>query len=731
VTTTNKSNILVATLGGSWQVIPEMVGLLDPRLPLFPQESSSASDAGQGPILHRISEECGCLGRKSPQAGVKSIEAVRIDEVWIVTTDHEQSLGQIEKLKTWVGLLDSRDRPITRFFLAEGTSQLTVLGEVEAIRELIFRTVLHATEHGRQRPLLCLAGGRKTMSADLQRAATFFGANELFHVVLSDDGMALLTKGGTSGETDNPRFWARPLPEKLVNEIHLVRLGGHEPSSVLGLRGETVMPISAEDYDLSIPEDLRVSRVMFNDGEFSLTRELDSRSKDSHNLLANYFAGVVQDERRENWRGLYRLQPVEIEILRSTVFGREHENWFRRIPKADLHCHIGGILDLEAQRRAATAIWREMKQNRRARALDAVQSLLQTNGEWPWKWPQTVKTEDRAGRSAALLIEATDEQLDRNLWKEPGSRFGLGKTRCGFPAYERPGELSGSAVLYEPAAVEAYAQEVIAYARRENLAYLELRGSPNKYLGSGFSTVSDWLEAFRSGLERARERVDDPTIRFLVIVDRRKKLENVRGMISEVIQFRDKRSFVAGFDVAGEESWANLERLEDAFHPAFEACLPLTIHAGEGTPVEGIWNAAYRLHADRIGHGLTLMDKPELARKFRDRGIAVEMCPTSNIEVIGFEPPYYPLKAMWEEGLAVTVNTDNPAFGKTNPAHEFVVASELCGGLKLWEILAIAKQSFVHAFLPANEKEKHLKAADREALDAVQGALLGPVLRKS
>ena len=78
------------------------------------------------------------------------------------------------------------------------------------------------------------------------------------------------------------------------------------------------------------------------------------------------------------------------------------------------------------------------------------------------------------------------------------------------------------------------------------------------------------------------------------------------------------------------------------FTPAFEYCLPITIHAGEGEQAESIWQAAYHLHADRIGHGLTLNDNANLAQRFRDRNICLELCPTSNREVVGFYDPRYP-----------------------------------------------------------------------------------------
>lgn len=106
--------------------------------------------------------------------------------------------------------------------------------------------------------------------------------------------------------------------------------------------------------------------------------------------------------------------------------------------------------------------------------------------------------------------------------------------------------------------------------------------------------------------------------------------------------------------------------------------MPITIHAGEGEPAENIWASVYNLHAERVGHGLTLHQRPDLAARMRDRGIAVELCPTSNVEVVGFadpadprtEPyPDYPPRTLWRElGVPVVVCTDNPGICRTTLA---------------------------------------------------------------
>lgn len=165
-----------------------------------------------------------------------------------------------------------------------------------------------------------------------------------------------------------------------------------------------------------------------------------------------------------------------------------------------------------------------------------------------------------------------------------------------------------------------------------------------------------------------------------------------------------------------------MDRLARYFVPAFEACLPITIHAGEGEPAESIWQAAYHLHADRIGHGLTIGEHPELAQRFRDRGVCLELCPTSNREVVGYrDPDYpesrncpsYPLLGLWRSGLPLTLCTDNPAISQTTLTDEYLAAARMTDNqLTLWDALAMLKQAFAHAFLPAQQKEALIKRLD-------------------
>lgn len=460
-------------------------------------------------------------------------------------------------------------------------------------------------------------------------------------------------------------------------------------------------------------------------GEAWLEKELRDREREGSQLLGNYLAEIGRQERHENWRSLYRLPPRVINRLRMEVVAESDAEFLTALPKADLHRHLGGCLSIEHQRRVGGAIWNALEEEQRGRATRAVQAWLDAR-TWPADWPERLRAfKSRSEAAAALLVLASDAQLEHNLYGVTEPRVNL-KTTRGFEFYERPGELSGSMLLSHPAAVAAYAEAIVEQAVAEGLVYAELRGSPQKY-GDGM----EFLRSLREGLQRAAAPFGTcaPRFRFIIIADRRQR-DGIKDVVQMAVEaHHEMPEFIAGLDLAGDEGTSRPAELSSAFTAAFEACLPLTIHAGEGEDAEAIWQAAYHLHADRIGHGLTIGEHEALRARFRDRGICLELCPSSNREVVGYADPAipdtascppYPLGKLWAQGLPLTICTDNPGISRTTLAGEYITASRMtAGGLSWWDALAILKQAFTNAFLASEEKEHLLKQVDAGLYQAV------------
>ena len=719
-------NILLCTLGASWAVVPEILGWLAPDvLDLYAHHPQ----------------------RQALDALRQQHQLQAPDELWICTTEGRQTQQSLAQLHNWWHKLGT-PLPL-RVWTATGTDQLASQAECAHIRELTLRLVLLASEQaGTGQLVLSLAGGRKTMSADLQSAGSVFGATAWLHVVSPEPSPPPLFARSDEEKAAQPALFALPLPAELAQAITPLVAGTGQRNELLDIEldGRRVTPAS---FPLPLAEPGHpCAWAMPGQTDApgnSLQHELVRRQRESSQLLGNFLAQLAQTEHHENWRSLYRLPPAQIETLRHTALTPAHADWLTTLPKADLHRHLGGCLDLLAQREVARCIWTSLNKEKRLHRLQIVRGLL-SQTEWPWDWPQTlggpphssiqpalranVRPDIRAELCAALLLHASSAQLQHNLYGVTEPRLAL-KTRHpqGFAAFERPGELSGSALLSHPAALAPYAQAIVAQARREGLAYLELRGSPHKYRKHD---PASFVRDLQTALAQAGAQVtatvhtdpSAPRIGFLWILDRRQP-QTLSKTVQQALMAKGLVvDFMLGLDLAGDEGSSTPEQLAAHFTPAFANCLPITIHAGEGEAAQNIWQAAYHLHADRIGHGLTLADHPHLASRFRDRGICLELCPTSNREVVGFaDPAYpastglprYPLRQFMQAGLPVTLCTDNPAISRTTLTEEYITAARMSeGGLSLWECLALMRQAFVHAFLPSAEREALLKRVDAQ-----------------
>ena len=686
------TDILLCTLGQSWAVIPEVYALLDPaHCPIYAHH---------------------------PQA--ESINALRTkhrlgppDELWVCTTNDENIKHYIEHLRQW----RQRIRPdmALRIWRTEETQDIADQQANEQVRELIYRAALLASEKTQAdgRLLLSLAGGRKTMSADLQQAGRFFGCDALLHVIAP----ALLPDALMKPHVAT---FTQPLQKDDCKGLMPLVVGQGARSELLDIESDETRAITSAAFPL--PEaDADGTPMHWNwqDG-LALPAELERRERESSRLLGNFMHNLATQDPHENWRSLYRLPPKRIQQLRQQQLGAENYDWLKQLPKADLHRHIGGCLDLPAQRTVGQAIWNSLSQAQQAQATDTVAPVLNSK-EWEWDWPEILKQHpiDRSHLIAALLVHASDEQLQRNLWQTTrvnGKRFALKQNHPhGFASYERPGELAGSAVLGHPAALEPYITALLDSALHEGLWYLELRGSPQKYR-RGIPAQIEFLQQIKTLAASYANRQPPLVLRFIIIVDRR-DAEKARETVNMAVQARQRLGdFIAGLDIAGDES-ADSEhtarQLAAHLEPAFRECLPVTIHAGEGEPAEKIWQAAYLLHADRVGHGLTLREHENLMQRFRDRGICLELCPTSNCEVVGYDSTDYPLQYYWQNGLPLTICTDNPGISQTDSNHEYINAASLCPqGITRWDTLAMIRQGFTHSFLAAGDKRALMQTID-------------------
>ena len=218
--------------------------------------------------------------------------------------------------------------------------------------------------------------------------------------------------------------------------------------------------------------------------------------------------------------------------------------------------------------------------------------------------------------------------------------------------------------------------------------------------------------AIFEGLERGRERGEkDFGISLLWIFDavRQFGAEKAQSVLDLAIQFRDRN--VVAFGIGGDERAGPPEWFAGVYARGAQHGLHLTAHAGESAGPESIWGAL-NLKAERIGHGLTAAQDPELIEELAERQVPIEICVTSNLRTgCCAELAQHPVRRYFDQGLMLTLNSDDPAMFRTSLVEEYALVREAFAFTDE-HLREMARNSFEASFLPAEKKIEFLNLFD-------------------
>ena len=221
--------------------------------------------------------------------------------------------------------------------------------------------------------------------------------------------------------------------------------------------------------------------------------------------------------------------------------------------------------------------------------------------------------------------------------------------------------------------------------------------------------------ALFEGLERGRDRGQrEFGISLLWIFDavRQFGAEAARSVFELAASYRDRH--VVGIGIGGDEQKAPPELFREVYAYASESGLRLTAHAGEYAGAESIWGAL-NLRAERIGHGLTAAQDPELVEELATRQIPVEVCLTSNLRTgCCTSLAEHPARKYFDQGVMITLNTDDPAMFGTSLTREYQLAQQSFAFTDE-HLRELARNSFEASFLPAERKLEFLNLFDAAA----------------
>jgi adenosine deaminase len=250
--------------------------------------------------------------------------------------------------------------------------------------------------------------------------------------------------------------------------------------------------------------------------------------------------------------------------------------------------------------------------------------------------------------------------------------------------------------------IERVAYEAVADAASENTVYFEMRFTPlalTRVRDFRMVDAADWV--IDTVEQAARHFGID--VRLIMSMNRHESVEIGREIMEIAVARQEKG--VVGLDLAGNEADFPGADFAPVFRRAREAGLGITVHAGEWAGPESIRLAIDTLGASRVGHGVRIVEDPDLLQFTRERGIAFEVCPTSNVQSGVFASyDQHPLKAMYQAGLLTTINTDNTSVSALSLTDEMVRSVE-CIGLSVEDVKQHTLHSAYAAFLTSNERD--------------------------
>ncbi len=336
--------------------------------------------------------------------------------------------------------------------------------------------------------------------------------------------------------------------------------------------------------------------------------------------------------------------------------------WLIEMPKVDLHCHLGGSLRIET-------ILELAEQNK---------VILRDNNN---------------------NILDNETKLRNHIVYQNREKPSLADYIAGIKTCE--------SVLTTPESFSRAAFEVAEDAAKENVKIFELRFAPTNYAHENLK-LCEIMKYTLLGLKHASEQYNIHT--GLIVCGIRTNIEATKKAVDLAVDYQDQG--VVGFDIAGKENGYRPKLFEDIIMPVLKNFIPVTAHAGEDDTVASIAEALIYLNAQRIGHGISLLESTKMSEYMNTARTGIEACPTSNVDtgaVASIET--HPIRTFYNRGLRVFLNTDNRTISDTTITKEYM---KLITELKFTqeEIYTLARNGIKASFMNNSIRFNYLNELD-------------------
>ncbi len=284
------------------------------------------------------------------------------------------------------------------------------------------------------------------------------------------------------------------------------------------------------------------------------------------------------------------------------------------------------------------------------------------------------------------------------------------------------------AVMQSIEAIIRVSRECAIDLARDGVVYAEVRGAPELFTEQGLTldqVVEATLEGYKQGMAEAASEGNKIRVESLLCGMRQNNRSQEAA--AAVVKYRDKG--VVGFDIAGPEDGFPPTNQLETFEYLRKENAHFTIHAGEAYGLPSIWEAIQICGAERLGHGVRIIDdidftgdKPKLgplASYVRDRRIPLELCPTSNLQT-GAAKTYseHPIGMLAKLRFRVTLNTDNRLMSRTSMSNEMSECVKSFGW-KFADLQRVTVNALKSSFIPFEERLEIIEKVVKPAYAAI------------
>ena len=251
--------------------------------------------------------------------------------------------------------------------------------------------------------------------------------------------------------------------------------------------------------------------------------------------------------------------------------------------------------------------------------------------------------------------------------------------------------------------------ELCKYLTDNGITYTEVFFAPTAFLKMGFK-YEDMVKIFHEKITEIKNKTGI-TIKLLMDVSRTFGCENAMNNYNLLKAY--PCDDIIGIGLGGAEAKGPAKDFAPVYEQAIKDGYKVVAHAGEDVGPESMWDSINYLHAQRLGHGITAIQDEKLMEELKASQLPIEICITSNTftKKVVQKAKDHPVRAFYDRGIAVNINTDDPVFFKTTLLNELWICYHDLN-FTLEEIKQLVKNSFLHSFMSDEEKEVAVKSVD-------------------